>query len=186
MGEVEEYVHKIGRTARGLSGQGHALTLFEYDPKYPWIPGSLVRVLEQAGQIVPPSLKKLAADLHAIDEDGWGFDDSWKSNGGKSAKMLNVPVQPLPTAYWQYQWCASTSGETFGPFDGQIMSEWQQANLFTANPAQARRCTSDGQVLEGQDWQPADQAQFIPTAGSLDTWSLDSSSANAKKRKLTG
>merc|ERR1711981_1207121 len=33
-GGIDEYVHRIGRTARGLYGRGHALTYFEFDPKY--------------------------------------------------------------------------------------------------------------------------------------------------------
>ena len=31
MGDIEDYVHRIGRTARGPYGEGHALTFFEYD-----------------------------------------------------------------------------------------------------------------------------------------------------------
>merc|ERR1712025_555985 len=35
MPDIEDYVHRIGRTARGPHGQGHALTFFEYCTKWP-------------------------------------------------------------------------------------------------------------------------------------------------------
>jgi len=60
MGETDDYVHRIGRTARGPSGQGHALTFFEFDPKWPEIAEGLVQVLEQSGQEVPDDLREIA------------------------------------------------------------------------------------------------------------------------------
>merc|ERR1712151_745047 len=62
MGDVEDYVHRIGRLCRGPSGQGHALTFFEYDKKWPHIAGGLIQVLEEAGQAVPKALRKIADD----------------------------------------------------------------------------------------------------------------------------
>jgi len=59
MGDIEEYVHRIGRTARGPYGKGHALTFFEYEPRYPEIAVNLVNVLVQANQEVPKDLAKL-------------------------------------------------------------------------------------------------------------------------------
>eukprot|EP00434_Breviolum_minutum_P017263 symbB.v1.2.015239.t2/scaffold1132.1/size136097/10 len=61
MGDIEDYVHRIGRTARGPYGKGHALTFYEYDKKWPNLPRKLVAVLEQSGQEVPPELAALAA-----------------------------------------------------------------------------------------------------------------------------
>lgn len=60
MGDIEDYVHRIGRTARGPYGQGHALTFYEYDKKWPKLPRKLIDVLEQSGQEVPPELVALA------------------------------------------------------------------------------------------------------------------------------
>merc|ERR1719162_220876 len=60
MGEIEDYVHRIGRTARGPYGKGHALTFFEYDAKFSGMAGELLEVLQQAGQSVPPELQKIA------------------------------------------------------------------------------------------------------------------------------
>merc|ERR1719329_923898 len=59
-GGIDEYVHRIGRTARGPYGKGHALTFFEYDPKFSDVPGELIRLLEDANQIVPPELREIA------------------------------------------------------------------------------------------------------------------------------
>merc|ERR1719442_241303 len=64
MGDVDDYVHRIGRTARGLSGlTGHALTLFEYNQKWPELAGGLAKVLEDSGQHVPEELAQIAAEV---------------------------------------------------------------------------------------------------------------------------
>merc|ERR1719169_92437 len=42
MGDIDDYIHRIGRTARGPHGEGHALTLFEYDPRWPHIAEGLI------------------------------------------------------------------------------------------------------------------------------------------------
>merc|ERR1712176_1331395 len=67
MGDIDDYVHRIGRTARGNSGlQGNALTLFEYNKKWPELAGGLVKVLEDSGQEVPEDLRQIAKEV----EDG--------------------------------------------------------------------------------------------------------------------
>merc|ERR1711920_1076129 len=96
MGELEDYVHRIGRTARGLSvkhGKGHALTLFEYNEKYSHLAAGLVKVLEESENVVPPELRKIAEEVEngtrAWSErvpgnkkfkkkgGNWQQDDSW-------------------------------------------------------------------------------------------------------------
>merc|ERR1712232_986241 len=58
-GGIDDYVHRIGRTARGLSGlTGHALVFYEFDPKYSEMPGEIIKLLEGAGQHVPPLLRE--------------------------------------------------------------------------------------------------------------------------------
>merc|ERR1719335_1292304 len=52
MGDIEDYVHRIGRTARGPYGKGHALTLFEYNNKWPHLAEGLMNVLQKSGQAV--------------------------------------------------------------------------------------------------------------------------------------
>merc|ERR1712187_1072778 len=62
-GGIDEYVHRIGRTARGPYGSGHALVFFEYDPKYSEFPAELLGVLEGAGQTVPELLRTIVAEV---------------------------------------------------------------------------------------------------------------------------
>jgi ATP-dependent RNA helicase DDX5/DBP2 len=63
-GGIDDYVHRIGRTARGLSGAtGHALIFYEYDPKYSDMPAEILKILEQTNQHVPPLLRQIANDV---------------------------------------------------------------------------------------------------------------------------
>merc|ERR1719401_2191209 len=62
-GDIEEYVHRIGRTARGPYGKGHALTFFEYDGKYSEMAGDLIKVLQESNQVVPPELQRIADEV---------------------------------------------------------------------------------------------------------------------------
>merc|ERR1711972_951249 len=62
-GGIDEYVHRIGRTARGPYGKGHALVFFEYDPKYSEMAGELIKVLEESNQVVPPELQRIAEEV---------------------------------------------------------------------------------------------------------------------------
>merc|ERR1712190_326564 len=63
MGDIEDYIHRIGRTARGPYGIGHALTFFEYDRKWPHLAGSLLEVLQQSAQDVPEDLLRIAQEV---------------------------------------------------------------------------------------------------------------------------
>ncbi|CAD7937196.1 unnamed protein product [Amoebophrya sp. A120] len=60
MPEVQDYVHRIGRTARGSEGVGHALTFFEFNPKYASTPAELIDILERGDQTVPAKLQEIA------------------------------------------------------------------------------------------------------------------------------
>eukprot|EP00746_Dinoflagellata_sp_MGD_P166329 gnl/MRDRNA2_/MRDRNA2_96137_c0_seq1.p1 gnl/MRDRNA2_/MRDRNA2_96137_c0~~gnl/MRDRNA2_/MRDRNA2_96137_c0_seq1.p1 ORF type:complete len:808 (+),score=214.43 gnl/MRDRNA2_/MRDRNA2_96137_c0_seq1:85-2508(+) len=63
MGDVEDYVHRIGRTARGPYGKGHALAFFEYSNRFPDIAGDLIKVLEDSAQEVPDELRTIAQEV---------------------------------------------------------------------------------------------------------------------------
>lgn len=65
MGDIHDYVHRIGRTCRGVSGSGHALVFFEYWPGDPGCAAELIRVLKTSKQEVPEGLLKIAADVEA-------------------------------------------------------------------------------------------------------------------------
>jgi ATP-dependent RNA helicase DDX5/DBP2 len=65
-GGIDDYVHRIGRTARGLSGAvGHALVFYEFDPKYAQMPAEIITLLQGAGQHVPPLLQQIANDVES-------------------------------------------------------------------------------------------------------------------------
>merc|ERR1712032_1765584 len=64
-GGIDEYVHRIGRTARGPYGKGHALTFFEYDAKYSGMAGDLIKVLQESNQVVPPALQRIADEVES-------------------------------------------------------------------------------------------------------------------------
>lgn len=58
--KISDYVHRVGRTARGTEGYGHAFTFFEYDKKRPDLAGELVELLEKAGsKSIPPELARI-------------------------------------------------------------------------------------------------------------------------------
>eukprot|EP00931_Biecheleriopsis_adriatica_P069758 TRINITY_DN43566_c0_g1_i1.p1 TRINITY_DN43566_c0_g1~~TRINITY_DN43566_c0_g1_i1.p1 ORF type:complete len:730 (-),score=101.67 TRINITY_DN43566_c0_g1_i1:84-2231(-) len=65
MGETEDYIHRIGRTGRGVGGTGHALVFFEYWPGYPAGAEELIGVLERSEQKVPQGLRRIAAEVLA-------------------------------------------------------------------------------------------------------------------------
>ncbi|CAE8614766.1 unnamed protein product, partial [Polarella glacialis] len=78
MGEIDDYVHRIGRTARGLLGKGHALTFFEYDRKWPGLARELCDVLVASSQQVPPDLIALVNNVNGQGE-GQGDGDAQNS-----------------------------------------------------------------------------------------------------------
>lgn len=64
MGDIDDYIHRIGRTARGLGERpGHALTLFEYDQKWPHLAAGLIKVLQDSDQEVPEDLQRIADEV---------------------------------------------------------------------------------------------------------------------------
>jgi ATP-dependent RNA helicase RhlE len=65
MGETEDYIHRIGRTGRGVGGTGHALVFFEYWAGSPAGAEQLIGVLERSNQKVPKALRRIAADVNA-------------------------------------------------------------------------------------------------------------------------
>jgi len=90
MGTIEEYVHRIGRTARGVNGQGKALVFFEYYYKMPGIAADLVRMLEDCKQPVPQELKRIVEEVESGKREvfkekprrQWGARN-WDSNSAK-------------------------------------------------------------------------------------------------------
>merc|ERR1711982_108454 len=73
MGDVDDYIHRIGRTARGPYGKGHALTFFEYNSKWPHLANSLLEVLTQSAQDVPEDLARIAREVAMGKRSGKGL-----------------------------------------------------------------------------------------------------------------
>mmetsp|Transcript_717 Transcript_717/g.2083 ORF Transcript_717/g.2083 Transcript_717/m.2083 type:complete len:644 (+) Transcript_717:99-2030(+) len=91
MGDVMDYVHRIGRTARGPSGKpGHALTLFEYNQKWPELAGGLADVLRNSGQVVPPELLRIADEVENGTRKTVARGD-WKKNRNKDSDWGSKP-----------------------------------------------------------------------------------------------
>eukprot|EP00931_Biecheleriopsis_adriatica_P054842 TRINITY_DN32311_c0_g1_i1.p1 TRINITY_DN32311_c0_g1~~TRINITY_DN32311_c0_g1_i1.p1 ORF type:complete len:531 (+),score=119.75 TRINITY_DN32311_c0_g1_i1:34-1626(+) len=79
MGLIEDYVHRIGRTARGKNGKGHALAFFEYYYKEPGIAAELCDLLDAARQPVPEDLRRIAREVAAGQREVFGANAKWNS-----------------------------------------------------------------------------------------------------------
>jgi ATP-dependent RNA helicase DDX5/DBP2 len=79
MNSVPDYIHRIGRTGRGVNGTGHALVFFEYMEKQSSIAGELVDVLVRSNQAVPDQLQQIADEVKSGKRK-----DFWKSWGGNA------------------------------------------------------------------------------------------------------
>jgi len=91
MGDIDDYVHRIGRTARGPYGMGHALTLFEYNEKWPHLAEGLVVCLEHANQEVPEDLQRIADEVQNGErtvkamKGKWGAASGWQGDAKAAA-----------------------------------------------------------------------------------------------------
>ncbi|CAD7944850.1 unnamed protein product [Amoebophrya sp. A120] len=69
---LEDYVHRVGRTARGreVVTKASSIAIFEYWPNYPDYAAHLIQVLEKAGQPVPDELREIARRVQDREEVG--------------------------------------------------------------------------------------------------------------------
>jgi len=82
MGGIEDYVHRIGRTARGMNGKGQALVFFEYNWKDPELAGQLIEVLESSEQPVPEKLRQIAREVQQGKRKVYDAGSQWGGSGG--------------------------------------------------------------------------------------------------------
>jgi len=86
MGDIEDYIHRIGRTARGQYGKGHALVFFEYWDKGPSLASDLIDVLAASKQQIPSELRRIADEVASgkrkvFDETAaWNWKQQWKAS----------------------------------------------------------------------------------------------------------
>jgi len=78
MGEIDDYIHRIGRTARGLHGKGHALVFFEYWEGAPQLAAELIDVLAASKQLVPRELQRIADEVKDGKRKIRASDNQWK------------------------------------------------------------------------------------------------------------
>lgn len=62
-GCIEDYVHRIGRTARGLDGQGKSITFFEFAPCVPKLAEELAHHLAETSQHIPVELQRIVEEV---------------------------------------------------------------------------------------------------------------------------
>merc|ERR1712039_899608 len=63
-GGIDDYVHRIGRTARGFEMKyAYALVFYDWDPNFESMPSDIIRVLQTAGQPVPAELQQIADEV---------------------------------------------------------------------------------------------------------------------------
>lgn len=98
MGSIDDYVHRIGRTARGKDGHGQAMVFFEYWHKEPGIAGELCDLLEASGQVVPEDLRRIAQEVEAgkrpvfKPKEKWNnrrWNDRWNDDAESKAERSN-------------------------------------------------------------------------------------------------
>eukprot|EP00746_Dinoflagellata_sp_MGD_P071168 gnl/MRDRNA2_/MRDRNA2_29028_c0_seq2.p1 gnl/MRDRNA2_/MRDRNA2_29028_c0~~gnl/MRDRNA2_/MRDRNA2_29028_c0_seq2.p1 ORF type:complete len:658 (+),score=116.78 gnl/MRDRNA2_/MRDRNA2_29028_c0_seq2:124-2097(+) len=77
MGEMEDYIHRIGRTARGRYGKGHALVFFEFWEGSPQVARDLIDVLTASKQHVPKELQKIADEVASGRRQARGKSNEW-------------------------------------------------------------------------------------------------------------
>merc|ERR1712110_155402 len=85
MGTIADYIHRIGRTARGKDATGHALVFFEYFWKLPKNAEDLSNLLLRSKQCVPPELTQIANEVAAGKREtfdgstaGWTQKRAWR------------------------------------------------------------------------------------------------------------
>jgi ATP-dependent RNA helicase DDX5/DBP2 len=86
MGETEDYIHRIGRTARGRYGKGHALVFFEYWDGYPQVAGELIEVLAASKQPIPSGLQKIADEVASGKRKSRAQAPAWKGSSSSGLK----------------------------------------------------------------------------------------------------
>jgi ATP-dependent RNA helicase DDX5/DBP2 len=78
-GNIEEFVHRIGRTARGHSCEGTAYTFFTSQKQDKANASALVELMKDAGQEVPEELERMAFQSRKPA----GNQSRWGSRGGR-------------------------------------------------------------------------------------------------------
>ncbi|CAL1146540.1 unnamed protein product [Cladocopium goreaui] len=155
-GCIDDYIHRIGRTARGMDGQGQAICFFEYADCLPNLAEDLVTHLEVTEQPVPPELKRIAEEV---------------AEGGRGRRVkkeeLELPTYGLATADELGVWHAS--GYRSWMFESLSLkaSGWfifGHAGVLETDrgPGQWRRIEGSDEIMEVVFGNFALQLQYFP------------------------
>eukprot|EP00397_Hematodinium_sp_SG-2012_P002858 GEMP01002866.1.p1 GENE.GEMP01002866.1~~GEMP01002866.1.p1 ORF type:complete len:540 (+),score=129.35 GEMP01002866.1:155-1774(+) len=83
-GDIDQYVHRVGRTARGADGRGNALIYFDYSSQQPNVPEELARALKDGQQIVPEELQHIVQEVKMLGASRGKWEEKSKDNGWSS------------------------------------------------------------------------------------------------------
>ncbi|CAG8493150.1 2869_t:CDS:10 [Ambispora leptoticha] len=170
--EIDEYVHRIGRTAR-VGNQGLATTFYNHANES--IAKDLVRLLLECEQEVPDFLQQYTADINLNDDDdddtyndntsysnhGQQTTTSWDNNNTtQSQGSWNVPASNTPTNNGSSQfksWETTNNGNNYG---GQSQNSWGSPQP-PANQAQdswgSAPSSHNTYPASGQNWSSSPQ-----------------------------
>jgi len=160
MGLIEDYIHRIGRTARGLDRKGHALVFFEFWEKNPEIASQLIEVLKSSNQEVPADLQRIANEV----------------NVGKRGFQTQYSGKTYQYGY-QRSWHQDGKQRSWNE-EGNTQSSWSETkdNKLDSKDQKWRSDRSDHQQKERQshrrndrydDGQPASQKRWSDSGNNL-------------------
>ncbi|CAD7930392.1 unnamed protein product [Amoebophrya sp. A25] len=109
---LENYVHRIGRTARGRDAKGKALIYFSYYAKMPENAKGLIGMLRSANQVVPSALQQIADDV----ESGAKKTEIWHNR---------------PKSWWMQQWDLLAKNAEAGCSWRDLVPELNEDGSFT-------------------------------------------------------
>lgn len=116
---LQEYAHRIGRTARGINGCGEAVCFFEYAPSLPTIAAELVDFLEAMQQEVPEPLRRIAHEVAS----GMRTRASWNRQG-QEAPAGTEQIRGGSAARPEEEWVPLARPDELGPWNAGGQRSW--------------------------------------------------------------
>ncbi|CAE8626028.1 unnamed protein product [Polarella glacialis] len=149
MGSIDDYVHRIGRTARGKNGKGHALAFFEFWHKDPGIAAELMDLLIASKQPVPEDLKRIVQDVASGKRKGYDPNDKWVGGKWKAG-------QSWDSTDWKGGGQKSSGGYQSGqhlPVAAGKQERWSRGNGSGGSwPAQGKAADERPQAPVPESW----------------------------------
>lgn len=135
-GTMEEYIHRIGRTARGIDGVGHAVAFFEFAPCLPNLASEAAAHLEALGHPVPASLRRIATEVTS------------GVRGGRAIRPSRAAKVGTALSGEAHETVAAKEGEWFPLARLDELGDWhaggQRSWLLNENPGQTSSAEATG------------------------------------------